>query len=96
MAARLQHPHILSVHDSGELPATAARNAYRPPYLQHQLARIYLLVGAPERALDVLEPLLRIPYILSPGWLRVDPTFDPLRSNPRFQRLAGGSERESP
>ena len=64
-----------------------SRNAYQSPYLQHQLARIYILVGEPERALDVLEGLLRVPYFLSPGWLRVDPTFDPLRRNPRFQRL---------
>ena len=47
-------------------------------YLQHQLARIYLLVGEYDKALDQLEPLLGIPYYLSPAWLRVDPTFDPL------------------
>jgi hypothetical protein len=29
-------------------------------------------------------------YRLSPGWLRIDPTFAPLRGNPRFQRLAAG------
>jgi serine/threonine-protein kinase len=57
------------------------------PYLQHQLARIYLLTGQPEKALDLLEPLLKVPYDLSPGWLRVDPTFDPLRNNPRFKKL---------
>jgi serine/threonine-protein kinase len=56
-------------------------------YLQHQLAWIYILVGEYDKALDQLEPLLRIPYYLSPGWLRVDPTFDPLRNNPRFQKL---------
>jgi serine/threonine-protein kinase len=67
--------------------APQSRNAYRAPYMQHQLARIYLILGEPERALDALEPLLGIPYILSPGWLRVDPTFDPLRGNPRFKRL---------
>jgi serine/threonine-protein kinase len=61
-------------------------------YLQHQLVRIYILVGEPDKALDQLEPLLKIPYYLSPGWLKIDPTFDPLRNNPRFQRLvAGGS-----
>jgi predicted Zn-dependent protease len=59
-------------------------------YIQHQLARIYIMSGEPEKALDLLEPLLRRPYYLSPGWLRIDPTFDPLRSNPRFQRLAAG------
>jgi hypothetical protein len=54
------------------------------------LVRIYLLGGAYERALDVLEPLLQTPYHLSPGWLRVDPTFNSLHGNPRFERLAGG------
>ena len=59
--------------------------------MQHQLARIYLLVGEPEKALDQLEPLLRIPYYLSPGWLRIDPTFDPIRKHPRFLKLLGGT-----
>jgi eukaryotic-like serine/threonine-protein kinase len=57
------------------------------PYVQHQLVRIYLLVGNPEKALNQLEPLLKIPYLLSPGWLRIDPSFDPLRGDSRFQRL---------
>lgn len=60
------------------------------PYYQHLLVRIYLLVGEPEKALDQLQPLLRIPYYLSPGWLRIDPTFAPLKGNSRFERLAAG------
>ena len=67
------------------LPVT--KDAYFGVYVQHQLARIYMLVGQPEKALDQLEPLLTIPSYLSPGWLRIDPTFDPLRSNPRFRKL---------
>ena len=63
-------------------------DAFAGPYFQHQLARIYILVGEPEKALDQLEPLLRMPYYLSPAWLRADPTFDPLRNNPRFRKLA--------
>ena len=66
------------------------KDALRGPYYQHELVRIYMLVGEPEKALDRLEPLLKIPYYLSPGWLKIDPNFDPLRKNPRFQRLVAG------
>jgi serine/threonine-protein kinase len=58
--------------------------------LRQRLARVYILVGAYEDAIDTLEPLLQAPYYLSPGWLRIDPTFAPLRGHPRFERLAGG------
>jgi len=57
------------------------------PYYQQLMARIYLLAGEPEKALDMLEPLLSMPYYLSPGWLRIDPTFAELKGNPRYDRL---------
>jgi hypothetical protein len=56
-------------------------------YNLHQLARTYILAGEHEKALDRLEELLRAPYFLSPGWLRVDPTLAPLREHPRFRKL---------
>jgi TolB-like protein/tetratricopeptide (TPR) repeat protein len=67
-----------------------SRDGFGGPYIQLQLVRIYIAAGEPERALDWLEPLLKVPYRLSPGWLRIEPTFDPLRSNPRFKKLVEG------
>ena len=56
-------------------------------YFQHQLVRIYLLVGETDKALAALEPLLNTPYYLSPARLKIDPNFAPLHGNPRFDRL---------
>ena len=47
----------------------------------------YIILGDHENALDLLEPLLRMPYFLTPGWLSIDPNFAPVPGNPRFQRL---------
>jgi tetratricopeptide (TPR) repeat protein len=67
-----------------------SKDAFSGPYMQHQMVRIYLLAGEPDKALDLLEPLVKVPYTLSPGLLRIDPTFAPLKGNPRFERLAAG------
>ena len=68
-----------------------SKDAYTGPYIEHLLVRIYLLTGDKEKALDHLEPLLKVPYHLSPGWLRIDPTFAPLLGEPRFQKMAAGT-----
>ena len=71
--------------------APVSQDAWQGASLQHQLARIYLLVGEREKAPDRLEPLLRVRYYyLSAGWLKIDPTFAPLRGNSRFERLVDG------
>ena len=67
------------------------RDGLQGPYVQLQLVRIYLLTGERERALDQVEPLLHIPFYLSPGWLRIDPAFEPVRTHPRFERLFAGT-----
>ena len=74
--------------ESGVTLSPLGKDAVSGPYYQHQLVRIYVLVGEPGKAVDRLAPILKVPYLLSPGWLRIDPNFDPLRGDPGFQKLA--------
>lgn len=52
-----------------------------------RLARIYVLTGDYDAAIDRLEQVLSVPSIISVPLLRFDPVWDPLRDHPRFQAL---------
>jgi tetratricopeptide (TPR) repeat protein len=51
------------------------------------LARVYVMVGEYDKALDKIEYLLSIPGELSVPLLKIDPVWAPLRNHPRFQKL---------
>jgi TolB-like protein/predicted Ser/Thr protein kinase len=71
---------------AGEL-LTLDDNGLYGAFIQHVRVRIHLTVGDVDGALDLLEPLLDVPYYLSPDWLLVDPDFADLHDHPRFRRL---------
>jgi tetratricopeptide (TPR) repeat protein len=82
--------HAEAMRDGEQAVAALAQDAYTGAYFQLLLARIYILAGEHEKALERLEPLLKMPFFLTPAWLRIDPTFDPVRKEPRFLELVSG------
>jgi tetratricopeptide (TPR) repeat protein len=72
------------------LPVTADANS--GPFVATHLAEIYTVVGEPDRAIEILEPLLRVPCWISVGELRSDPVWEPLRARPRLVALLRESD----
>ena len=77
------------------------KDAINGPYAIEILARVAAQMGEPDRAIATLQKLLSIPHYavlaapLTPTLLRLDPMFDPLRNDPRFQKLASPAPKDA-
>jgi tetratricopeptide (TPR) repeat protein len=68
----------------------ASKNTYSGPGYEETLARIEAHFGDKDNAIAALQHLLTIAYgqpPLTPALLRIDPDWDNLRDDPRFQKL---------
>jgi TolB-like protein/class 3 adenylate cyclase len=61
------------------------------PAMEENMAAIYALLGDADHAVPILKRLLQTPYgpiPITPAALRLDPWWDEIRKDPRFQELA--------
>jgi tetratricopeptide (TPR) repeat protein len=72
-----------------------AKDRVEGPTLEENLAVVQMMFGENSRAISNLRQLLETPYVsscygpasITPAHLRLDPIWDPLRSDPAFQKL---------
>jgi serine/threonine-protein kinase len=64
-------------------------DAWQLPRTEESVARAYVVLGDFDRAIPLLEHALRVPgvEVLTTAYLRLDPSWDPIRNDPRFQKL---------
>jgi TolB-like protein/cytochrome c-type biogenesis protein CcmH/NrfG len=63
--------------------------------VEQTVAQIYAALGDADHAVTILKRLLQIPYRhpITTGNLRIDPFWDPIRNDPRFQELVAEKPR---
>jgi len=64
-----------------------SEDAFDGPQMAAPLAQIYAWTGEFDEAFRLLDHLLVVPNGLTVPMLKLDPTWDPLRKDPRFQAL---------
>jgi tetratricopeptide (TPR) repeat protein len=63
------------------------KDSFEGPNREGAMAQIYALLGDADHAIPILDRLLQIPCWVTPALLRLDPTWDQIRNDPRFQKL---------
>ena len=64
-----------------------SKDAFDGPAFTASMAQIYAWLGEKDQALQLIERLLETPNGLTAPILKIDPVWDPLRDDPRFQAL---------
>jgi serine/threonine-protein kinase len=73
----------------GMVMQSSSEDPFEGPGREEAMAQIYALLGDADHAIPILQRLVQIswPTTISPTFLRLDPIWDPIRNDPRFQEL---------
>jgi serine/threonine-protein kinase len=65
----------------------ASKDAFGGPEIAAGVAEVHAILGDNGRAIEILDGLLSRPSFVTVQGLKVNPIWDPLRNDPRFQAL---------
>jgi len=66
-----------------------SEDPFEGPLREEEMAQIYSLLGNAAEAIPILKRWIQVPSATSitPALMRIDPIWDPIRSDSRFQEL---------
>jgi serine/threonine-protein kinase len=64
-----------------------SKDAFGGPEISEGVAQVHAILGDKGDAIEILDGLLSRPSAVTVQSLKIDPIWDPLRSDPRFQAL---------
>lgn len=79
-------PALAEARRASELQPES-KDALDGPEITEGVAQVYAILGDNDRAIEILDGLLNRPSYVTVPSLRVNPIWDPLRNDPRFQAL---------
>ena len=99
-----ENASAITLADRGLAVNPIEKDAATGPLSLEVFARVTAATGDHDRSIAALKKLLSIPYEgplpshtpLTPALLKLDPMFDPLRNDPRFQKLAASPAPKTP
>ena len=86
-----RHDDAVELCRSGLAVEKIAKDRYDSAQMSYYLAAALAMAGREEEAIDLIEELLGRPSNMNIGMLKLDPAWDSLRDNSRFQKLIANS-----
>jgi len=76
----------------------SSEDLFEGPAREEQMAQIYALLGNADEAIPIIKRLVHIASFnsISVGLMHIDPVWDPIRSDPRFQELVAEKKPVNP